>query len=116
MTHTPRFKPRSLPVDSAGLRKYYRGCYRIYRELYDQYEARKVRIERMLARNARGEAGTGTGTGTDDEMDIDELSPEVVSGFMEEFQAVDSELRKVRKAFERLGGKADALGDLVDAC
>lgn len=109
-THTPRFKPRPLPTDSAGLRRYYHVCWRIWHDLYEGHDQRRKRIERMLGRDGdRADA-------TDDDMDIDELSPDVVVGFMEELTAVTNELHKVRKAYEQLGGKSDALGELVDAC
>ncbi|RDX47879.1 hypothetical protein OH76DRAFT_1441121 [Lentinus brumalis] len=110
-SHTPRFKPgRPLPTDSAGLRRYYQTCWRVYHELYEDQDQRRKRIERMLEGND-DRAGA-----TDDDMDVDELSPDVVVAFMEDMAAVTNELHKVRKAYEQLGGKSDALGKLVDVC
>ncbi|RPD57578.1 hypothetical protein L226DRAFT_558566 [Lentinus tigrinus ALCF2SS1-7] len=110
-THTPRFKPRPLPTDSAGLRKYYHTCWRVWHDLYEDHDQRRKRIERMLG-NGEGDVVDAT----DDDMDVDELSPDVVIGFMEDLTAVTKELHKVRKAYEQLGGKSDALGELVDVC
>ena len=117
-SHTPRFKPRPLPKDSAGLRKYYQGCWRIYHELHQGQQQRLDRINSLLNK----EPGREYVVVSDEDQDVDELSPEVLRAFMEDLNAVTSELEKVREAFDRLdGGKRDALerdllGELVDVC
>ena len=39
-------------------------------------------------------------------MDVDELLPEVVGGFMDDYKNVREELLMVQRAYERLEGKS----------
>ena len=106
-TYVPAFTPRrTLPDDRPGLRMYYSDCAAVHLRLHERQERVRTRIKRLLSRR---DGGHGTDGEDGDDGDTDELMPEVLEGFMEEYERVREEMRKVRDKWERLGGRADDL-------
>ncbi|KAH9948660.1 hypothetical protein B0H21DRAFT_805422 [Amylocystis lapponica] len=108
--HDSVFKARPLPHDRAGLRQYYKSCFRLYIRLYNDKVSRKDQLEKMLA---HGDSTSISMSDSDSEMDVDLLDPEPMAVFVAEFKAVVDEMEKIKQAWTKLGGEVDAEGELV---
>ncbi|KAI0332366.1 hypothetical protein GY45DRAFT_1299387 [Cubamyces sp. BRFM 1775] len=106
--HATRFRPREeMPTDRAKLRRYYKSTWYVYFDLFREQAHRRDRIEHMLRQN-EGEDGAEA---PQDEGDVEELDPDALMAFMEEYKAVTEELNRIEEQWKRLGGNVAELKD-----
>ncbi|CCL98656.1 uncharacterized protein FIBRA_00658 [Fibroporia radiculosa] len=93
-TYKPRFHARPLPLDNAGLRKYYKTCYSVYISLFSM-KANFVMKSSERLQNSSDDSVSLSDSDSEDNMPL--ADPDVARAFAADLSAVERELKKIRE-------------------